>query len=146
MMVRTAFAVVVAAAPAALVAALAAAGTTHLRVGANPVLHSAVASGTRLRVSYTVPAGSIGRRIEVARKPRVAPSGAFSSGVLLREHLPARSGDVARWRTRGSLTVGRYYVHVSDIDLTGVIDCSPRGGVDCLEVWSNVRRVVVPRA
>jgi hypothetical protein len=53
---------------------------------------------------------------------------------------------VVRWRTRKLLPPGRYYVHVSTIDLAGVTDCFPRPRADCPQTWSNVLRVVVPRS
>ena len=48
--------------------------------------------------------------------------------------------------TREALPPGRYYVHVSTIDLAGVTDCFPRAGADCAQMCSNVLRVVVLRA
>jgi hypothetical protein len=80
-------------------------------------------------------------------KPKVGLSGAFLRGVRLREHIAAARTRVIRWRTREALPPGRYYVHVSTIDLAGVTDCFPlAAGADCAQMWSNVLRVVVPRA
>ena len=69
-----------------------------------------------------------------------------STGVKLRETMhasPDPTTHVARWRTRGVLPPGTYYVEVSAIQIVGVVDCMPRHG-DCATHWSTARRVVVP--
>src|SRR6266480_6067398 len=80
-----------------------------------PVLRSASARAGHVRVSYSLPAGAVGSRIEVAVRRQVGQNGAFLRGVRLREQLPSRSGGANGWRTRGSLAPGRYFVHVSSI-------------------------------
>ena len=46
-----------------------------------------------------------------------------------------------RVRTQHRLRPGRYYVKVSGTE-TG-LDCTPK--TPCKELWSNARRVVIPR-
>jgi hypothetical protein len=96
-------------------------------------------------VSFSLPASSVPSRIEVSVNRAVGAQGAFVSGVRLRERITTTTRGVIHWRTAESLPPGRYYVHVSGMDLAGVVDCSPHGQLDCLQEWSNVLRVVVPR-
>jgi hypothetical protein len=50
---------------------------------------------------------------------------------------------VVRWQSRTTLGPGIYFVQVMAVDTGGVTDC-PRFLRNCLEHWSNVRRIVVP--
>jgi hypothetical protein len=127
--------------PALATAALAA-GT------AGPVLRSATPQGGHLVVVFSL--GDLARaaEIEAATSPRRGVNGAFLAGfVKLREKIaagPRATTGLVRWRTRNTLPPGRYYVHVSGVDV-GETSCKPYGA-ECLEEWSNLLRVVVPRA
>ncbi|MGB2953847.1 MAG: hypothetical protein WBB74_10740 [Gaiellaceae bacterium] len=85
--------------------------------------------------------------IQVAVSSRVVSDGAFPRvNVRLRERMAPRKNAATRlwrWTTRHRLTPGSYYVQVSGVDV-GATSCIPRGS-DCLQQWSNVRKVVVPR-
>lgn len=84
-------------------------------------------------------------RIEVGASARTEPSGGFPAGtVKIRETITAQpdAGGIVRWRTRKVLSRGTYYVTVSGFLTGGVTSCIPLRG-NCLERWSNVRRVVV---
>jgi hypothetical protein len=84
-------------------------------------------------------------RIQVATSPATGPTGAFQPGsVRLRESIRAQAGDagVVRWKTRAALPKGTYYVEVSGFLTGGVTTCLPLRG-NCLERWSNIRRLVV---
>lgn len=85
--------------------------------------------------------------IQVAVSPRVGSDGAFPrANVRLRERMAARRNPATglwRWTTKHALPPGRYYVQVSGVDV-GLTSCIPRGS-NCLQQWSNVRKVLVPR-
>jgi len=109
-----------------------------------PVLRSAAPLKGHVVVTVAV-AELVPGRVEVATSPRTDPFGAFPPGsVKLREIITARPGttDVVRWQTRRALPHGTYYVAVSGFLGGGVTSCLPLRS-NCLERWSNVRRVVV---
>lgn len=112
---------------------------------ATPVLRSATVERGYIRVVFSLPQTAAPSVVEVGLSRRVGLSGAFLRGVRLRERIAAARTDVVRWRTREALTPGRYYVHVSTTDLTGVIGCFPHAQSDCPQTWSNVLSVLVPR-
>jgi hypothetical protein len=84
--------------------------------------------------------------VEVAVSASTDASGEFlGSDVRLRERVtagPDPISGIVRWRTRGVLPAGVYYVEVSGIESDGVTDCRPQER-NCLVHWSNVRRVLV---
>ena len=83
--------------------------------------------------------------IVVSSNARTTRSGAFlARDVKLREWMRPQieASGLARWATRHTLPAGTYYVQVSGI--VTQIDCKP-GLHPCLEDWSNVRRLAVPR-
>lgn len=82
--------------------------------------------------------------IAVAAGPKTGADGAFvRANVLFTETLRVtRIASGYRATTRHRLRPGRYYAQVSGL-IVG-LDCAPAR--PCREQWSNVRRVVVPRA
>jgi hypothetical protein len=84
--------------------------------------------------------------IEVAVARATDFSGAFvHRNVRLREGVSSRPDPVTglvRWRTKSTLPARAYYVEVSGFETDGVTDCLPQLR-NCLEHWSNQRRVVV---
>jgi hypothetical protein len=67
--------------------------------------------------------------------------------VRVREtiQLPATANAVVRWQSARALGPGVYFVQVMAVETGGVTDC-PRFLRNCLDHWSNVRRVVVGRS
>jgi hypothetical protein len=66
------------------------------------------------------------------------------ANVKLRESItlaPAAAG-VVRWRSMRVLRPGVYFVQLKAVVTGGVTDC-PHFQRDCLDHWSNVRRVIV---
>jgi len=113
-------------------------------VGA-PVLRSVAVADGHLVVRFTLSPDLVSRQVVAAtsRAALVTPS---SSSVKLREVMhtsPDPVTGVARWRTRGTLPAGIYYVEVSGIVTVGVTDCTPRRA-NCSVRWSKPLRVVVP--
>jgi hypothetical protein len=109
-----------------------------------PVLRSVAPLKGHVVVTVAV-ADLVPGRIEVAASPTTDPSGAFPAGsVKLRETIGARPGatGLLRWHTRKALPRGTYYVAVSGFLTGGVTSCIPLRG-NCIERWSNVRRLVV---
>jgi hypothetical protein len=83
--------------------------------------------------------------IALSTSSRTTRSGTFFAGdVRFREWMApqTRPDGLARWSTRHVLPPGTYYVAISGI--VTETDCKP-GVHPCREVWSNVRRLVVPR-
>lgn len=82
--------------------------------------------------------------VAVASSPRTAISGAFvRANVRFQEVVgnPQHSGGALVVRTRHALPPGRYWVEVSAQPVD--VDCLPLK--PCLELWSNVRALIVPR-
>jgi hypothetical protein len=113
-----------------------------------PVLQSVVALKRHVVVTVAVSDLAPGR-VEVATRPATAPRGGFAlANVKLRETIKAQpgTGGLVRWQTRAVLPRGTYYVVVSGFLTDGVTSCTPlpfKGNGNCLERWSNVRKVVV---
>jgi hypothetical protein len=109
-----------------------------------PVLRFAAPLGGHVVVTVAVAELAPGR-VEVATSARTEPSGGFRAGtVKIRETItvqPSAAG-IVRWQTRKALPRGTYYVAVSGFRTGGVTSCMPLRG-NCLELWSNVRRVVL---
>ncbi|HEU5216433.1 MAG TPA: hypothetical protein VFU30_12935 [Gaiellaceae bacterium] len=72
----------------------------------------------------------------------------LSKNVRLREtiQVPASAGGVVRWESPKALRPGTYFVQVTAVETAGggVMDCPPKQP-RCNELWSSVRRVVVPK-
>jgi hypothetical protein len=83
-------------------------------------------------------------RIAVAAGPRIQADGSFASAnVRVQESLSSATQVPTgyRIRTQHKLRPGRYYVKVSGVVVA--LDCTPHK--PCRELWSNARRVVIPR-
>jgi hypothetical protein len=109
-----------------------------------PVLQRAAPLGGHVVVTFSTN-DLVPGRVQFATTPATGPTGAFPAGsVRLRESIKAQAGEagLVRWKTRASLPKGTYYVEVSGFLTGGVTSCIPLRG-NCLERWSNVRRVVV---
>jgi hypothetical protein len=86
-------------------------------------------------------------QLTVAKRRAVAADGALlQQNVRLRETIqlsPSASG-VVRWVSPKALRRGTYFVQVMAVETGGVTDCLPKLP-NCNELWSNVRRVIVPK-
>jgi hypothetical protein len=109
-----------------------------------PVLRSVAPLGKHVVVTFAA-ADLVPGRVVIATSPRIGPTGAFPPAtVKLRETVavqPDATG-AARWVTRKALPPGTYYVEVSGFLSGGVTTCLPLRS-NCLERWSNVRRVIL---
>ncbi|SRR5581483_1874059 len=112
--------------------------------GPLPILRSATVVDGRVVLEVSVsdlrPA-----QLTVATRRAVDPRGALDRRyVRLQEsiQLPSSAYGVTRWQSRRTLAPGVYFVQVTAVDTGGATDC-PRFLRDCLDHWSNVRRVVV---
>jgi len=141
--VRSRSAFVAAAALAAALLTNASAATTSA-----PYLRSVAPSRGHVVAVFTLGAGDTNdltpKSIAVAKRSAVQPNGAFvAANVRFEEALsnvtPAATG--LRVRTLHKLRPGRYYVKVSATTLGA--GCTPK--FPCKELWSNTRRVVIPR-
>jgi hypothetical protein len=113
-----------------------------------PTLRSAVASKRHVVVTFA-PGELAPALIAVATRPARAANGGFvATNVRLRERITANAdpatGDV-RYRTRGTVPRGTYYVAVSGILQEPPVSCIPIRS-HCAERWSNVLRLVVAPA
>ncbi len=106
-----------------------------------PQLRSARAVGGHVEVVFSLGGLVRASQIQIA----AGPGGRFTSGALrLSERVaaaPNASTGLVRWRTRGTLRPGRYWVRVSAVD-AGETSCIPKLS-DCLAQWSNVLSVTV---
>jgi hypothetical protein len=129
---------------AALSAALVTAGSGAASV---PALLSTAASRGHVVAVFTLGAAESDLapgRIAVAVRPQTQTDGSFvPANVRVQESMSnitqVPRGD--RVRTRHRLRPGRYYVKVSGTQIG--LDCTPKN--PCKELWSNARRVVIPR-
>jgi hypothetical protein len=128
---------------ASLALALATAGAALGFAADAPALRSASQRDGHIVVVFHLPPSTAALELEVGLRPQTGVTGAFRSGVRLRERLAARGTNPVRWRTPKALPPDRYFVHVSAVDEGGVTSCIPRTA-SCLEEWSNVLRVVIP--
>jgi hypothetical protein len=83
-------------------------------------------------------------RITVAVRPQTQTNGSFvPANVRVEEPLSnlKQVPQGERVRTQHRLRPGRYYVKVSGTQIG--LDCTPKN--PCKELWSNARRVVIPR-
>jgi hypothetical protein len=131
-------------------AALAAALLTSVSAGASaqPSLLSATASRGHVVAVFTLGSGASADiapdHIAVALRPALEADGSFvPANVRLQESVSnlTHVSNGERVRTQHRLRPGRYYVKVSAV-VVG-LDCTPH--TPCRELWSNARRIVVPR-
>ena len=129
-------------------AALGAALLTSISAAASaPYLRSATASRGHVVVVYALGIAEDDLqpgRIAVAVSAKTEADGSFvPANVRVREALssPTPVANGFRVRTQHRLRPGRYYVKVSGVVLG--LDCTPHK--PCRELWSNARRVVIPR-
>jgi hypothetical protein len=87
-------------------------------------------------------------QLTVANRSTVDGNGAFiSTNVRVRETIqlaPPVATGVVRWQSRTTLAPGAYFVQVKAIESGGGITDCPKFLRNCLDRWSNVRRIVVP--
>jgi hypothetical protein len=113
-----------------------------------PYLVSAAASRGHVVAVFTLGGGESDfapGTIVVAVRPQIQTNGSFlPANVRLQEaltNLKRLAGGSERVRTQHRLKPGRYYVKVSGTQIG--LDCTPKN--PCKELWSNARRVVIPR-
>jgi hypothetical protein len=130
------------------VAALAAALLTSISAAAStPYLRSVAASRGHVVAVFSLgdTVGDVAPgRIAVAVSPATQTDGSFvPAKVRLQEALSTatQTATSQRVRTQHKLRPGRYYVKVSSVAIA--LDCTPKN--PCKELWSNARRVVIPR-
>ncbi len=87
-------------------------------------------------------------QLTVATRRAVDQSGVLvAKNVRLRETIqlnPPTTTGVARWQSRTTLAPGTYFVQVMAVERGGGITDCPKFLRNCLDHWSNIRRVVVP--
>jgi hypothetical protein len=130
-----------------VVIAVAAGGLARASIARTPILQSAAADHRHVVVTVSVGDMRL-RQLLVAKRRVVGADGSFlASNVRLREaiHLPASATRVVRWKSRGTLAPGAYFVQVMAIPTGGLTDCPPKLR-NCNEVWSSARRIVVARS
>jgi hypothetical protein len=84
------------------------------------------------------------KHIAVATRTTTRLNGSFvPANVRVQEPITTftRTANGMRVRTQHKLRPGRYYVKVSGVVIG--LDCTPK--FPCKELWSNARRVVIPR-
>ena len=130
------------------VAALTAALLTSISAAASaPYLRSAAASRGHVVAVFTVggtEGDAVQDHIAVAVSLATQADGSFlPAKVRVQESIlgATQTSNGLRVRTQHKLRPGRYYVKVSSKALD--LDCTPK--YPCKELWSNARRVVIPR-
>jgi hypothetical protein len=130
------------------VAALTAALLTGISAAASaPYLRSAAASRGHVVAVFTLGAtegDDVPAHIAVAVSLATQADGSFlPAKIRVQEAISAttQTSNGTRVRTLHKLRPGRYYVKVSSKALA--LDCTPKN--PCKELWSNARRVVIPR-
>jgi hypothetical protein len=130
------------------VAALAAALVTGISAAASaPYLRSAAASRGHVVAVFTLggtEGDAVQDHIAVAVSLATQADGSFlPAKVRFQESIlgATQTSNGLRVRTQHKLRPGRYYVKVSSKALA--LDCTPK--YPCKELWSNARRVVIPR-
>jgi hypothetical protein len=112
-----------------------------------PALRSVVQSSGHIVVVFSLGDLVAPGEIEVATRPDRDVTNSFpTTNVRLRERITTTSDSnagVVRWRTRGALVPGVYYVVVSGI-ADSATSCIPHY-TRCAEHWSTSFRVRVPR-
>jgi hypothetical protein len=130
-------------------AALAAALLTNLAAASSaPYLRSVAASRGHVVAVFTLGSGETEElaptQIAIAVRPAVQLDGSFvPANVRVKESLASatRVANGLRVRTMHKLRPARYYVKVSGTVVA--LDCTPK--LPCKELWSNARRVIIPR-
>jgi hypothetical protein len=137
---RQATALGLAALGAAVVIGVSAASST-------PYLRSVAASRGHVVAVYTLGGAESdlrAGRIAVASRAATQADGSFvPANVRVQENLTSVTtvANGYRVRTQHKFRPGRYYVKISGVVLG--LDCTPHK--PCRELWSNARRVVIPR-
>lgn len=133
---------------AAIVAICAVLLTGVASAASAPYLKSTAASRGHVVAVFTQGSAetddSVPAHIAVATKPATQNDGSFvPANVRFSESISnvTRTAAGLRARTVHRLRPGRYYVKVSTVVLA--LDCTPK--LPCKELWSNARRVVIPR-
>jgi hypothetical protein len=119
--------------------------STSAALGGEPALRTAGASNGHIVVTLS-PGELVPGEVAVAARPSRTVNGSFvRANVRLVERITATmdpaTGNV-RYRTKGTVPRGRYYVAVSGFLQDPPPSCVPIRS-HCAERWSNVRRVVV---
>ena len=114
-----------------------------------PILRSA--TGDARHVVLQVAVGDVQPvQLTVATRRAVDASGALvAQNVRVREAIrltPQASTGVVHWRSRTTLAPGTYFVQVTAVESGGGLTDCPKFLRNCLDRWSNVRRIVVPRS
>jgi hypothetical protein len=131
-------------------AALAAVFLTNVSASTSsaPYLRSVAASRGHVVAVFTLGSGDTEElaptQIAIAVRPAVQADGSFvPANVRVKESLASatRVASGLRVRTVHKLRPGRYYVKVSGTVVA--LDCTPK--LPCKVLWSNTRRVVIPR-
>jgi hypothetical protein len=131
-------------------AALAAVFLTNVSAAtlAAPNLRSVAASRGHVVAVFTLGSADTEelapKYIAIAVRPAVQADGSFvPANVRVKESLTSatRVANGMRVRTLHKLRPGRYYVKVSGTVIA--LDCTPK--LPCKELWSNARRVLIPR-
>jgi len=127
------------------------AGRSAATTAATTSNHLSILRSARIAGRHVVVEVSVGdlRPVELAVAKRRAVD---ADGALLRKNvrvqetiqLPASASGVARWQSHKALRPGVYFVQVTAVETGGVTDCPPKLR-NCLDHWSSIRRVVVPR-
>jgi len=130
------------------VAALAAALLTGISAAASaPYLRSAAASRGHVVAVFSLDGtegDAVPGHIAVAVSPALQADGSFIPAKVRVEEVMStltQTSNGMRVRTQHRLRPSRYYVKVSSKALE--LDCTPKN--PCKELWSNARRVVIPR-
>jgi hypothetical protein len=129
---------------AAVAVAVAAGAVAQATDAQTPILRAA--SANHRHVVVTVSVGDLQpTELLVAKRRAVNAEGAFlRKNLRLQEaiHVPSSATGVVRWKSRGTLAPGTYFVQVMAVATGGITDC-PRSQRNCNERWSNAHRVVV---
>jgi len=126
---------------AALLTGISAASSSPTLLSAKPSHGHVVAVFT---LGDTESSDLVPGHIAVATAPSQQATGSFApADVRFQESVssPTRVATGYRIRTQHKLRPGRYWVKVSGVVIG--LDCTPHK--PCKELWSNARRVIIPR-
>jgi hypothetical protein len=111
-----------------------------------PILRSATVDARHVVLQVAV-ADVRPVQLAVATRRAVDGNGALvAKNVRLRETIqliPPVSTGVVRWRSRMTIAPGIYFVQVMAVESGGGLTDCPKFLRNCLDHWSNVRRIVV---
>jgi hypothetical protein len=132
---------------AGVVAAVALGGVAQAAGKELPILRSATVHARHVVVQVAV--GDVRPvQLTVATRSAVDESGALvATNVRLRETIqliPPVSAGVVRWQSRSKLAPGAYFVQVTAVESGGGLTDCPKFLRNCLDRWSNIRRILVP--